>query len=331
MDCCRDAQRPVLGSLQGASVNLTFYASDKPREHMLAQALVIGAKVHGDTLEIRRTADYGEDEDGNDRKFAGPSPDTHIACMFGVKGQSRRILDDHRAMGRSVLFFDKGYTRTRGELGHTEYSRVSVNGFSPSAYMMLAPRSSDRWKRLEGRIEERTANTGHVLICGSSPKYHLAHGLPEVDEWAARLVSHLHKITTRQIVYRPKPKSYKARPVNGAAYSHGGTTIKQALRGCHCVVTHGASAAVDAVIAGVPVITLGACAASPVAEKRLDRVDDPYWPSNIERYAWACALAYAQWTTTELRSGEAWEVLKAEVARQQVADREAAENAKAVA
>jgi hypothetical protein len=32
---------------------------------MLAEALAKGAKVHGDRLEVRRTADYGEDEDGN--------------------------------------------------------------------------------------------------------------------------------------------------------------------------------------------------------------------------------------------------------------------------
>src|SRR5688500_2147229 len=112
-------------------VNITFYASDKPREIMLAKALAEGAKALGDYSEIRRTADYGEDEEGNDKKFPGPSPETDVACIFGVKGRSKDILKDHRLVGKATLYFDKGYTRAKGEGGHTLHSRISVNAAHP--------------------------------------------------------------------------------------------------------------------------------------------------------------------------------------------------------
>jgi hypothetical protein len=187
-------------------LKVVFYASDKPREHMLAKALALGAAALGDEVEIRRTAEYGETDKGDYLSFPGPTPDTEVAATFGVKGKSRLILTEHRAMGRATLLLDKGYTRSKGEGGHTEYSRVSVNAFSPAGYMMLTPRRNDRFLRLGIRHEIYGKKCGgHVLVCASSEKYHEFHKLPPPDVWASRLIGKLGKLTDRQIVYRPKP------------------------------------------------------------------------------------------------------------------------------
>lgn len=297
-------------------MRIVFYAADKPREIMLAKALAEGAQAHGDTLEIRRTADYGEDGGGNDLKYPGPCPETEVAVVFGVKGRSRQILDDHRAMGRATLFLDKGYTRERGEGGHTLYSRVSVNAASPLAYMMREKRTSDRWKRLGLKLEPRRENGGHVLIATSSQKYCEFHKLGDANTHAAKLVAQVRKQTPRQIVYRPKPSFHDAEPLGGVAMSGAHQTIWDALRGCHCVVTHGATAAMEAVIVGVPAIVLGDGIAKPVAGDAIDQVETPPWVGDEERFRWACAVAYCQWTGDELRSGEAWGHLKAEILRQ---------------
>lgn len=294
-------------------MKIVFYASDKPREHMLAKALAEGAQRHGDTLEIRRTGQYGEDENENDLKYPGPSPDTDVACVFGVKGRSRRILDDHRAMGISTLFFDKGYSRRKGEGGHTEYSRISVNDWHPLKYMMRQPRGSDRWEKLGWRLPERTkSQSGHVLLCLSSQKYNDFHKLGPCDDQAKAIIASIRKHTGRQIVYRPKPSS-KARPLPGVLYSGGNSTMFDALRGAHCVVTHGATSALDAIVNGVPAVTLGACIASPVCEDDIEKIEDPKWFKQRDRETWAHAMAWCQWTTAELRSGVAWKHLKAEI------------------
>ena len=96
-------------------MKVIFYAADKSREHMLAGALAIGVRNAGDSFELRRTADYGEALEGPERKYPGPSPDTDVACCFGVKGRSREIVESHRGLGLATRMFDKGYTRDRGE------------------------------------------------------------------------------------------------------------------------------------------------------------------------------------------------------------------------
>lgn len=325
-------------------MKIVFYAADKPREHMLAGALKLGARAHGDDLEVRRTADFGEVLDGPERKYPGPSPDTDVACCFGVKGRSREIYEMHRGMNIATLMFDKGYTRDKGDNGHTLYSRISVNAPDPSAYMMLTRRPDDRWKRIERNmpIPERRPH-GHVLICSSSEKYHEFHRLPTPHEWAVNLVGKIKKLCGNQIIYRPKPSStqnqfgivdtddpaelraalehYNAvmirnKSVAGASFSNGASKIADALRGCHVVITHGSAASMDAVMAGVPVITLGGAVARPVAETDLDKIEKPHLPTEGARMAWLWAMSYCQWTVSELKSGEAWLQLKEEIIRQ---------------
>jgi len=146
-------------------MKVVFYASDKPREHMLAKALEEGLLAHGDEFEMRRTADYGEDDLGNDLKWSGPTPDTDVACVFGVKGRSRQIMQEHLDIGKSVLYFDKGYTREKGgDAGQTLYSRISVNAASPVEYMMRENYGNIRWERLGLKLPRLSNNQdGHVL------------------------------------------------------------------------------------------------------------------------------------------------------------------------
>jgi len=331
-------------------MKIVFYAADKSREHMLAEALAAGARTFGDSLEIRRTADYGEALEGPDRKYPGPTSDTDAACTFGVKGRSREIIETHRQMRIATLMFDKGYYRGKGEAGHTEYSRISVNGPDPVAYMMLTRRNSERWNRLGFEIKALPTkrNAGHILICASSEKYHDFHRLPAPHEWTVGLVSQLKKLTERHIVYRPKPSStqpqvgvvdtddpdemrkalehyravlFRNKAIPGASFSNGASKIGDALRGCHVVVTHGSAAAMDALLYGVPAICLGNSIARPVSETDIAKVDTPKTPTEVERAVWCNQLAWCQWTTQELRSGEAWSHLKEEIMRQRVSSK----------
>lgn len=298
-------------------MNIVFYSAGKPREEMLADALATACKNAGDRLEKRWGGDYGETADGDDKRYPGPSPDTDVVCCFGVKGRSRVILEDHWLMGRSTLFFDKGYSRTKGEGGHTEYSRISVNAPTPADYMMETKRKGDRWERLNVRTQPRTEiKGGHILICGSSSKYHEFHKIGDPTEFNRKIINKLQKQTPRQLIYRPKPSDRSAKPLGGAAYSSGEQSILQALKSAHCLVTHGSASAMDAVIQGVPVILLGKGVASPVANTDLEYVEGLWFPRDEERLKWCHAMSYCQWTTAELRSGLAWEHLKAEIVRQ---------------
>ena len=74
------------------------------------------------------------------------------------------------------------------------------------------------------------------------------------------------------------------------------------LEDAWCLVTHSSTAAVEAVIAGVPVFCEPTCAAAPVGRTDLD-IENPVRP---EREAWLAALAWRQFSRDEVSSGMAW-------------------------
>jgi hypothetical protein len=291
-------------------VKVAFYASDKPREIMLAKAFELGIRQLGDEFELRRTADYGEE-----RKYEGPSPETDIAICFGVKGRSAEIIKEHVALGKHAVYLDKGYTRQKGEGGHTLYTRLSIDSSSPVRYFQRVRHSNDRFNRLEMPIRERKRTTdGHILFCGSSQKYHDFNGLGDATEYSAKALFKLRKASGRQIVYRPKPSAKDLKPIANYMFSSGSQDITDALRGCHAVVTHGSSVAIYAVLAGIPIVVLGETVMSPVAESDIVKVDEPFWPKSDRRFQWACDFAHCQWTQDEMKSGEAWQYVREEIA-----------------
>ncbi len=283
-----------------------YYAADKPREIMLARALQSGMKDHGDVLEIRRKAEYGENEDGSDRKWVGPTEDTDVCFMLKIP----------------VVYLDKGYTRdTKGGDGHTVYSRCSINASSPVDYMMKLRVKSDRLERLNIKLKKPRPHSrnGHIIYAGSSQKYNDFHKLGDGTILAQKVFRRLRGLTQRQLVYRPKPGDRNARPVMSAMLSTKAQSMEEALKGCHAVITYGASAVMDAIISGVPAIVLGEAIAKPVAQLSMESetdIEEPRFPHESERFQWLTSLAYCQWTTKEMASGEAWNFLRAEIERQ---------------
>ena len=73
-----------------------------------------------------------------------------------------------------------------------------------------------------------------------------------------------------------------------------------------CVVTHVSAAALDALRLGIPVVTTGECAATPLATP-IAEIDNPRMPDGRESLF--STLAYGQFTQEEMRSGLAWNVV----------------------
>lgn len=290
-------------------MRVVFYASDKPREHMLANALRQGVERAGDQFEQRRTQDYGETEGGDYRKYPGPTPDTDVAVFFGVKGQSREIMDEHLAMGRATIYLDKGVTRQKGS-GHTLYTRAFVNAPHPLKYMLREKQRADRFNALGMSLQERRKGN-NILFCGSSLKFHAFHKILPPTEFAAQVYREIRKYTDQPVIYRPKPSNNYMPPIAGTLFSPASQTLQQALAGAHCMITYGSGAAFYAICAGVPVISLGPSIAAPVADTAVANVRQPYWASAESRQRWANAVAYTQFTIEEMASGFAWGHLKA--------------------
>lgn len=292
-------------------MNITFYVSkDKEREEKIAQSFCDGAIKHGEQCRMIYTSDFQERERVNEW--------TDIACMIGVKGRSKQIMEAHLTAGKHTIYFDKGFFS--GANGpRSKYVRISVDSFQLLGYFMNAKWPSDRFDALNIKVAPRYTKGENILICGGSLKYAQWHNLPSIDgldpatSWAKMMVEEIRKYTKRPIVYSPKPSWQDAVPVPGAAFRRPpGTHIQDELKTTWLCLTYGSNAALDAILAGIPAIVTGDGIAKPMSTKLVD-IERPFFPTDEQRQEWLNTVAYNQWSLPELASGQAWEMLKPQI------------------
>lgn len=287
-------------------MKVTLYLSDKPREYAIGNALKAGFEKHGEQVAIVRTQD-----------FMRPDWETQLAVVIGIKGQSKKVMDEYRRGGRHCMLVDKSY------FGRTEYVRLSVDAFQP-LYAHQKARAHDRWNKIASdfRIELKTRRPrGRFMIyAGSSQKYCDWHGLGDVSDFARGVCHAINKTTHSEVplLYRPKPSWVAGHPedveeISDTEFSGPDVKLGALLENCRALITHGSNAAVEAIIGGVPavVISEGACAAEPVAMRGISETNFsvPMFPDDAKRLQWLADLAYCQFNVGELASGLAWEIV----------------------
>jgi len=280
-------------------VRVAFLHSDKPREGLLADAFLEGARKHGHT-----TAAIALGDDSFAGKF-------DVVCMVGVK--SRELFQAHVRAGSMIIYLDKGYCRHRSSVGRTwEYWRVAVNAHQPTRFLDR-PFPGDRWKSLGIEIADWRSSGKQIVLAGSSAKYHEFYDLKDPTAWMRGVVRDLLDLTQRPLVYRPKPSWRDAVPITKTRFSSRDEAIGDALNNAWALVTHGSNACFEAVIAGIPCIVLGDAVAKPLSSTNLADVEAPHLASRKQRLRWAEALAYHQFTAAEFAAGLAWDVIKDEI------------------
>lgn len=281
-------------------MRVCFFRSDKPREGLLADAFARGAIEHGDDVIVRRLT--------NETQIAA---DCEVAVMVGVK--SKALFDANWGAGIHTVLLDKGYVRhsAPGPVRGWEYWRAAVDAHHPTRYLMAMNYPSDRLDRLGLEMKPWRESGEHVLIAGSSAKYHEFYGLENPTAYAKRLIKNLNRITGRHLIYRPKPTWREAVPIKGAAFSSGKEyPLDSILLGAHAAVTHGSNACFEAVLAGVPTIVLGDAVSKPISTTSLEEIEAPLMVSDERRRQWLANLAYHQFTLSEFASGEAWQHIR---------------------
>lgn len=280
-----------------------YVSSGKEREEEIAKAVREGFIHYGDQVVVSPTAE-----------FSGIDPEADVGMAFGVKGKSKAIMDAYVGAGRHGILLDKALVRL--PRSSHRYFRVCIDAATPNRYLMREKRPSSRWELLNVQLKpKRKPWGGEIVLALSSQKYCDYHGLGSANAYAERLVRECREWSFfgQQIVYRPKPSWMNYRPIAGTRLSRPPETMGDLLETAHVIVTHGSSAAIDAVVSGVPAIALGESAASFVAGSHIREVVSPPFPSDKKRQQWAFNLAWCQWTLKELASGEAWHFLRREI------------------
>lgn len=294
-------------------MNVTFYRSDKPREVDLAAAFKTGIELHGDRCNVISSSQY-----------IRPLDETDIAVIIGVKGISRRCIDEHQALGKKILYLDKGFVRLRGRSGGTLHVKISYNNFQPLAYFMKKSMPADRWELLkkEALIQgydiapQRRRPGIEIMLSGPSEKYSAFHNLfGGSTEYCKSVVQDIRLKTDRPIVYWPKQSWKDAVPIDKTIFGRPPLKIEYYLKSAHVFITHGSNSSVKALLEGVPVLTLGPAITAPVAGHviSVSAFEEPFYPDDDLLNEWLHAMSYCQWTAEEIQLGLAWKHLREQV------------------
>jgi hypothetical protein len=194
------------------------------------------------------------------------------------------LLRQTWAEGRDWYYGDHAY------FGRRVFYRITRNAFQHDG---RGASTGSRFKGFSRDIDPWHKTGHHVLICPQSATYCALHGF-DVRQWLKTVVATLRRYTERPIRIRWKRQ---------------GTPIASDLWNCWAVVVHSSAAALDALIAGVPIFVLAPFAASArMGLADLSQIESPYYPEDREPFLWA--LADHQWTLREILDGLAWRTLQ---------------------
>jgi len=283
-------------------VKIVFYLNHNGRAKVIHDAVLQGLARHGRQVTTRHPADF---------RKSGVEAD--IAIFYGLWDELREIQRAYPKAGRTSILIDLGYWG-RIEGGKLAgYHRVSVNALHATGYFQRVKHPPDRFLRFG--LEPRAFRRGgaHVLLCGMSGKAAWVYGL-RPEQWERDAVEKLrfHSRVPREIRYRPKQSWKEASPIAGAVFAPDKQLLgMDQLNDCWALVTHHGNAALDALLAGVPVFCEEGLA-SVLAERDLARINTPRYPSEAERDQLLFDAAWTQWKVSEIAAGEMWNYLAAE-------------------
>ncbi len=218
----------------------------------------------------------------------------------------------YRDAGLHFLYVDLGFWNRKPPNSPREgHHKVVLDAWCPTKTMTRGC-PGDRFARLG--VEVRPPKPGQsIIVTGMSAKSAADHGyLP--NQWEAGMIASLAAMTSRPIVYRPKPSWRGATPIHGAAYDEGKVPLAQVLETAHLILSHHSNTAVDAVVAGVStysVAGVGSLMSTPALDK--ETIEAPYRWSDAERHAFLADVAYLQWMPAEMRSGACWDHMRGQL------------------
>jgi hypothetical protein len=200
------------------------------------------------------------------------------AMVYGILRGCGDIIKECEWLGRDYYHVDHGYT---GRGYYDGYFRISRNALQATGRWTDPPKR-DRWDKLAKTFDPWRKEGETVVICPISDYLGRFLGI-DPEKWTDSVVRELSHYTDRPVIVKPK----------------GGEPLFKVLEDAWCLVTHSSNAAVDAILRGVPSITLGRSIANPVSWS-FEHIEAPIWP---EREEWCWNMAYQQFTLEEFRRG----------------------------
>ncbi len=222
-----------------------------------------------------------------------PIPDDGPVLVRGTFPVYHKLLTKKIQNKKDFWFIDTGYTNFLS--AKKQWHRIVKNHLHHRLQPNYFP--ADRLKLLSSMPAPWRQTGDKILVIENSENYLRMHGL-ELSLWRQAVIQELSRHSSRTVVFRPKENNIKIRDT---LYEH---LIDSDY---YCVVTYASAAAIEAVWAGIPIITLSQHISSSVARTELSMINDLYRGPIGD---WLCALTYHQFTKEEIYDGTAIEIVK---------------------
>lgn len=202
------------------------------------------------------------------------------AAFYGVRPGWMHLLQQAQREGRAWIWIDNSWFDASREA----YFRIGRNAVQQWQH---GPADGHRLRALGLRVRPWQRGGRHIVICRQSDEF-LASvaGRPR---WLAEVETELARHSDRPRIVRSKRC---ARP------------LAADLQSAWLLVTHSSAAAIEALVAGVPVIVTDPHCAAACFSSEFREAEAPLRLDGREH--WAAQLADSQWTLAELASGKAW-------------------------
>ena len=226
--------------------------------------------------------------------------ETDIAVVFGWYKYAYRPTMAKRPIidypGHKLIIVESGFQK-RGE-----YYQIGWNGFAGHADFRTTNVPGDRWQKLAIPVQRwRSDDRGDVTVIGQLPRDTQVQDVDHI-KWCQDTVKwyqdHSYPVRFRPHPMVEDPLSYGIDPqiMVPAEWS-----LQDTLKNASLVTTWNSTTAVDALIAGVPVVAQDkGSIAYELAGQRLDEWRRPM------RDQWFSKLGYSQWNLAEMSTGAPW-------------------------
>jgi hypothetical protein len=212
----------------------------------------------------------------------------------------RNILNNEKIIGEKIKnhypfwFIDSGYTNFLTS-GQKPWHRLVSNHIHHN--ISDRPYPADRLGNLSCFPRPWRSNGSAILVVENS-EYHYKMFGTTLKQWKTDIAAQLSQYTDRSVQFRAKPMNKKTRD---SLYE----LLKQS--DYYCVITDASTAAIEAIWAGIPIITLGQHITTPVAKTSIQDINTLYRGPIGD---WLCALTYHQFTAKEFSNGTAVGLMK---------------------
>ena len=298
-----------------------------------------GAEKHGAQIFLLDNNYSPEDYPDCDLVLSMGIPNLRFKRRDSIDGnwsiykRQEQIFKTQAERRSNVLVVENGFLKRRTPIeyrtydessqNNTVYHSLILNGLNNRGLFSRGDQPRDRWKKLNIDLEDWKTKGENIILCGQrngdSSTQHISKSLGmeynKIEIAIYNLIRNAIKESTsyRDVFFRPHPLS----PINQDSYKdvvlskNYKKPLEFDLENCALLCAMNSNASVEATIKGIPTLVMDEGAMSwDISHTEPDILHDKNTFKKQSRKKWANNLAYSQWNSSEMKSGEAFEYIR---------------------